>query len=201
MVTQVQDPEAALDTSVAVGAPFAGFVSYEPPGVVQRGGTAFPAPPAVISLEVGSLRVGSGPPSTGDLVISVLDGTDFGPDYHEPDATGGDRILFAIGFPASNGPPVGFLSFDFVDPTGQALSDASIPTGPLDLDLLAGSFRLDASGMGGPDFFVLGAVDSLLLVPEPGTFLLCAVGLGLLVFLRRTCALWRATSPGSSRRT
>lgn len=188
VVTQVWDPEAALDASVAVAAPFTGFVSYEPPGVVQRGGIAFPAPPAVIAVEVGSLRVGSGPPSTGDLVISVLDGT-FGPRYHPPDEPGGDWIGFDIALPASNGPPVQFMSFDFVDPTGQALSDASVPTGPLDLDLLTGSLRLGASGVGGPDFFVLGAVDSTLLVPEPGTFLLCAAGVGLLALLHRAAAL------------
>jgi len=200
VVTQVEDPEATLDPSVAAGAPFAAFVSYEPPGVVEREGTSFPAPYAVISLEVGLLRVGSGLPSTGDLVICVFDGTYFGSRYHEPDEPGGDWIGFQIELPASNGPPVHFLSFDFVDPTGQALSDTSIPTGPLDLNLLAGSFRLGASGMGGPDFFVLGTVDSMLLVPEPSAFLLCAAGLVLLVLVRRTCVPRRAASPGSSRR-
>jgi hypothetical protein len=201
VVIHVWDPEAALDASVEVGAPFTGFVSYEPPGVAQRGGIAFPVPPAVISVEVGSLRVGSGPPSTGDLVISVLDGTYFGP-YRgpgEPEEPGGDSIGFDIALPASNGPPVQFLSFDLVDPTGQALSDASAPTGPLDPDLLTGRLRLGTSVGGGPDIFVLGAVDSLLLVPEPGTFLLCAAGLVLLVLLHPAAASAATLRPPARR--
>lgn len=184
VVTQVSDPAVALDPSVAVGAPFTGLVSYELPGVAQRGGSrSFPTPPAVISLEVGSLSVASSPPSTGQLLITVLDGTFFGGSYQEPDEPsggGGDFIGFGIALPASNGPPVQSLSFDFVDPSGQAVSDPSVPIGPLDLALLTGSLRLSASGVGGPEFFVLGAVDSLLLVPEPSTFLLCAAGLALL---------------------
>ncbi len=187
LVTQVSDPEGALDPSVAVGASWSGFVSYEPPGVEERGGTSFPTPPAVISLEVGSLSVGSGPPSTGQLLITVLDGTYFGGGYQEPDqpgGEGGDWIAFGIALPASNGPPVQSLSFDFVDASGQAVSEPSVPTGPLDLGLLTGSLRLSASGIGGPEFSVLGAVDSLLLIPEPSTILLLGCGLAVLAAVR-----------------
>lgn len=182
-LTQVSDPEAALDPSVAIGAPFSGLVSYEPPGVTQRGSTAFPAPPAVISLVVGTLFVSSGASAAGQLVITVQDGTYFGPAYQEPNpppGSGGDRIGFGISSPGSNGPAVDSLAFDFVDPTGQAVSGLSVPTGPLDLELLAGSLRLVASGLGGPAFGVAGTVDSVAFVPEPGTWLLFAAGLGLL---------------------
>ena len=124
-----------------------------------------------------------GPPSTGQLVITVLDGTYFGVSYQEPDqpaGEGGDWIGFGIALPASNGALVQSLRFEFVDPSGQAVSDPSVPTGPLDLGVLAGSLRLSASGVAGPTFAVLGTVDSMVLVPEPSTFLLCAAGLALL---------------------
>jgi hypothetical protein len=186
-VTSISDPDSALDGSVTVGAPFTGLVSYETPGMAQRGGTSFPTPPAVISLEVGSLLVSSGPPSTGQLVITVLDGTYFGVSYQEPDqpaGEGGDWIGFRIALPASNGPLVQSLRFEFVDPSGQAVFDPSVPTGPLDLDLLTGSLRLSASGVGGPTFVVHGTVDSVALVPEPSTALLVAGGLALLYAAR-----------------
>ena len=169
---------------MAVGTRFSGMVSYELPGqpillTDTRRRDLFPAPPASISVSVGSFVVRSGSPSTQPLQVTVADGGS-GFACAEPC----DEISFGISLPSSTGPPVRALQFSFSDPTGQALSGLSIPTQPPDLAILSGTFLIGGSPVLGPNFLVTGTVDSIVLVPEPGTLFLFGVGLAVLLKLR-----------------
>ncbi len=189
VVTFVSDSGGVLDESVAVGAPFSGFVSFEPPGMpgVQTDtvrNERFPAPPASISVSIGSLFVAVGQPFTEPFldIRIVNDAAGFGARCPAPC----DEVVFAIPVPeARPTSPVRTLSFTFRDPTGQALSDLSLPTLPPDLNLFTGTLAAGESGLFAEAFSVQGRVDSIVLVPEPSSLLLSGASLALLLAARR----------------
>ncbi len=182
VVTFVSDAGGVLDESVAVGAPFSGFVSFEPPGVSDTQSDTirsvqFPAPPAAIWVSIGSLLVAVGQPFTQPFLdLTIANG---GAGVRCPAPC--DELRFAIPGPERlPTSPVRTLIFTFRDPTGQALSDLSLPTLPPDLNLFAGTLAAEESGL-----FVGGRVDSIVLVPEPSSLLLSGAGLAVLLAARR----------------
>ncbi len=185
VVTFVSDSGGVLDDSVAVGAPFSGFVSFEPPGVPGLQTDTFreerfPAPPASIWVSIGSLFVAAGQPFAEPLLeITIANG---GAGVRCPAPC--DELRFAIPGPERvplPTSPVRTSIFTFRDPTGQALSDLSLPTAPPDLNLFAGTLSVAESGV----FAVGGRVDSAVLVPEPSSLLLSGAGLAVLLAARR----------------
>ena len=158
----VEDPNNVLDSSVFVGAPFSGALSYDPVGAVdvdnspESGEYHFPGLPYI--LDIGSVRFLA---SGLGIVVSNW------PDH--------DGYSFGASFFSSNGIDDLIMQLTLTDFSATALNTTDLPTSSIDLSSFPDTKRLQLTeNVGGID--VQGDLDSLIVVPEPSAILLAWLG-------------------------
>jgi hypothetical protein len=165
----LNDPQG-LFAGVSIGDAFSGFLQYETAvpsdGIdLMPGGTRYQQTSAILSVTAGGVRYENGQPGSR-ITVTDCPGTNCGGSQ--------DLMLFR---------PIGLASpqpeLRFADTTQTALGGEA-----LGMITLSDWNDVTMSVTLGPTTFISGPVDSLTFVPEPGSGLLLALGLGALATRR-----------------
>jgi len=176
VIDVVDDENNVLDGAVQVGSPFTGVYTFDSdtadawPDDLQRGRYDSPGP--TMNLTIGGLEVVV---ESGNAKINVANDF-YGSDIYRVGGTqsfmAGDLVIQEMGFKLE-------------DPTGSALDSDVLPVRPPNLtDYAQRWFGIlgEKTGVGGFKFW--GEPASLVLIPEPATFVLIS-GAALVVGRRR----------------
>lgn len=195
-IDTVYDDTGISDGSVAPGTPFSGSVTFDDsvdPLFTDAYGSiyGFSTPPWAMSAQIGSYTVFSvaNPvePSAESLIIRIQHFS------HPPDYVSFDSATGAAAglgpFPGPLEPvSIGLLLQDTYGETFPLFYSSALDAVPYDLALWNTRVFSFSIGERGPTYFgAMGTVDSLeaVVVPEPGTGVLLALGTALLVLHRR----------------